>query len=240
MERAWFADTSALRTHALARLAPGEVRELYDGALIPERGDHQLGLALSRGAVVLAGPRAVGQDARAHGPVRPEEAAHWRPAAVLVAIVERAGGLNVILTVRSEALPSHAGQIAFPGGKIDLGREDALGAALREAEEEIALPREGVEPLGYLDCYQTGSGFRIQPVVALVDPEAELMPHPREVADVFEVPLAFLMNARNHRMHSAIWRGARRNYYAMPYGERYIWGATAGILRNLHERLEGV
>lgn len=159
-----------------------------------------------------------------------------RPAAVLVAVVDHPEPM-VLLTQRTADLPSHAGQIAFPGGKIDAGDDGPLGAALREAEEEIGLPRAAVEPLGYLDLYLTFSGFRVLPLVARVEPGYTLTVNPREVADAFEVPLAFLMNAANHQRHGRDWKGIRREYYAMPFGERYIWGVTAGILRNLWQRL---
>jgi 8-oxo-dGTP pyrophosphatase MutT (NUDIX family) len=161
-----------------------------------------------------------------------------RPAAVLIPVVDRAEP-GVILTTRTSELPSHAGQIAFPGGKIDQADAGPLAAALREAEEEIGLEPRLIEPLGYLDLYFTFSGFRILPVVARVTPAYHLVPNPSEVADAFEVPLAFLMAPANHQRQSRDWKGIRREYYAMPYGERYIWGVTAGILRNLYERLYG-
>jgi 8-oxo-dGTP pyrophosphatase MutT (NUDIX family) len=162
-----------------------------------------------------------------------------RPAAVLVPVVDHAEP-TVLLTQRTAELPSHAGQIAFPGGKIDAGDDGPLGAALREAEEEIGLARERIEPIGYLDLYLTFSGFRVLPLVARVTPGYALSLNAREVADAFEVPLAFLMATENHQRHARDdWRGLgiRREYYAMPFGERYIWGITAGILRNLYERI---
>lgn len=157
------------------------------------------------------------------------------PAAVLVPIVVRQE-LNVLLTQRSEALPRHPGQIAFPGGKIEPG-EQPMAAALREAQEEIGLDPSYVEPLGYLDAYRTGTGYRIFPVVALVHDGFTLTLDPREVADAFEVPLDFLMDVRNHQTHSRTFAGAERRFYAMPFEQRYIWGATAGIMKNMHERL---
>ncbi len=159
-----------------------------------------------------------------------------RHAAVLVPVVAR-DQLTVLLTQRSHELPDHAGQVAFPGGKIDPADPDPLAAALREAEEEIGLAPRFAAPLGYLDAYLSGTGFRIVPVVALIEPGFALALNPSEVADAFEVPLAFLMAPENHARHSREWRGQQRTYYAMPFGERYIWGATAGILRNLYERL---
>lgn len=159
-----------------------------------------------------------------------------RPAAVLIPVVDH-DEPTVLLTLRASALSTHAGQIAFPGGRIDAGDASPLDAALREAEEEIGLDRHHVEPLGYLDLYLSGTGFRIMPVVARVEPGFKLTVNHAEVADTFEVPLAFVMGPENHQRHSREWRGIMRTYYAMPFGERYIWGVTAGILRNLYERL---
>ena len=161
-----------------------------------------------------------------------------RPAAVLVPIVDRREP-TVLLTLRTEELASHAGQVAFPGGKIDPDDESPVAAALREAKEEIGLARSLVEPLGYLDLYLTFSGFRILPTVARVKPEFTLMVNPREVTETFEVPLAFLMNPANHQRGSRDWKGVMRDYYAIPFGDRYIWGITAGIVRNLYERVYG-
>jgi 8-oxo-dGTP pyrophosphatase MutT (NUDIX family) len=161
-----------------------------------------------------------------------------RPAAVLVPVVDRPDPA-VLLTQRTAELSSHAGQIAFPGGKIDPGDATPAAAAMREAEEEIGLRRGVIEPIGYLDLYLTFSGFRVLPTVARIAPEYRLTLNPSEVADAFEVPLAFLMDAQNHALHSRDWKGVTRRYYAMPFGERYIWGVTAGILRNLYERIYG-
>jgi 8-oxo-dGTP pyrophosphatase MutT (NUDIX family) len=161
-----------------------------------------------------------------------------RPAAVLIPVVDRAEP-GVILTQRTPNLPSHPGQIAFPGGKIDPHDVSPRAAALREAEEEIGLDPRLVEPLGYLDLYLTFSGYRILPVVARITPSYTLVPNAHEVDDVFEVPLSFLMGPENHQKHSRDWKGIIRHYYAMPYQERYIWGVTAGILRNLYERVYG-
>jgi 8-oxo-dGTP pyrophosphatase MutT (NUDIX family) len=159
-----------------------------------------------------------------------------RPAAVLIPVVARPTP-TVILTKRAEHLPNHAGQIAFPGGKIDAGDATPARAALREAWEEIGLAPALVEPLGYLDLYLTFSGFRILPTVARVAPDAALTPNRNEVDDIFEVPLAFLMTPENHRLRSRQWKGFVRHYYEMPYQDWYIWGVTAGILRNLYERM---
>jgi 8-oxo-dGTP pyrophosphatase MutT (NUDIX family) len=159
-----------------------------------------------------------------------------RPAAVLIPVVDRSDP-TVLLTQRSPHLSSHAGQISFPGGKIDATDESPLDAALREAEEEVGLAREFVEPVGYLDLYGTAFGFRILPTVAKVKPGFTLKINESEVVDAFEVPLAFLMNPETHQIHTKEFRGLERSYYAMPFAERYIWGATAGILRVLYERI---
>jgi 8-oxo-dGTP pyrophosphatase MutT (NUDIX family) len=159
-----------------------------------------------------------------------------RPAAVLIPVVDHPQP-TVLLTQRSAHLNDHAGQIAFPGGKIDPTDASPLDAALREAEEEIGLSREFIDPIGYLDLYGTGFGFRILPTVARVRPGFNLRINHSEVDDAFEVPLAFLMDPQNHQVHSKEFRGMERSYYAMPFEERYIWGATAGILRVLYERI---
>jgi 8-oxo-dGTP pyrophosphatase MutT (NUDIX family) len=159
-----------------------------------------------------------------------------RPAAVLIPIVDHKEP-TVLLTQRSAHLNEHAGQIAFPGGKIDATDASPMDAALREAEEEVGLDRAFIDPIGYLDVYGTGFGFRILPTVARVKPGFRLTINHSEVDDAFEVPLSFLMNPTNHQMHSKEFRGMERFYYAMPYAERYIWGATAGILRVLYERI---
>jgi 8-oxo-dGTP pyrophosphatase MutT (NUDIX family) len=159
-----------------------------------------------------------------------------RPAAVLVPLVDHPQP-TVLLTQRSAHLNDHAGQISFPGGKIDATDASPLDTALREAEEEIGLSREFIDPIGYLDLYGTSFGFRILPAVARIKPGFKLRINQSEVDDVFEVPLAFLMNPVNHQTHSKEFRGIERSYYAMPYEERYIWGATAGILRVLYERI---
>ena len=159
-----------------------------------------------------------------------------RPAAVLVGVVDHPEP-TVLLTLRNAQLEAHAGQIAFPGGKIEPSDASPAVAALREAEEEIGLERGLVDPIGYLDLYLTFSGFRILPTVARVDPGHRLTLNRAEVDEAFEVPLAFLMDVQNHALHSRDWKGVIRRYYAMPFGERYIWGVTAGILRNLYERI---
>ena len=162
-----------------------------------------------------------------------------RPAAVLVPLVKRKAELTVLLTQRTDDLPSHPGQVAFPGGKVDDTDASPLAAALRETFEETGVAQEFVEPMGYLDAYQTRTGFRICPVVGLVKPGFTVVPEPGEVADVFEVPLRFLMDPANHQRHGREWQGKKRWFYAMPYGERYIWGATAGMLRNFYDKVYG-
>jgi 8-oxo-dGTP pyrophosphatase MutT (NUDIX family) len=188
---------------------------LSDPSVIPRHGDHDID------------PSVV----EAIAAVRP-----IRLAAVLVPIVERAEP-TILLTQRTAHLKDHAGQISFPGGKIDPGDESPAAAALREAEEEIALDRRFVEPIGYLDIHMTTRGYRIVPTLARVTGDFHLRLNPEEVDDAFEVPLAFLMAPENHKLDSRDWNGMTRTFYAMPFGERYIWGATAGILRNLYERI---
>jgi 8-oxo-dGTP pyrophosphatase MutT (NUDIX family) len=161
-------------------------------------------------------------------------------AAVLLPLVMR-DRLSLLLTQRTAHLSTHSGQIAFPGGKVDADDADATAAALREAQEEIGLSPSHVEVLGTLPQYITGTQFFITPVVALVRPNFELQPNPHEVDDVFEVPLDFLMDPANHRRHGFEWEGELREWYSMPYQdgntERFIWGATAGMLRNLYRFL---
>src|SRR6476660_5782341 len=159
-----------------------------------------------------------------------------RPAAVLVPVIER-NEPSVLFTQRTAHLADHPGQISFPGGKIDASDESPAAAALREAEEEIALCRRYVEPIGYLDIHMTPFGHRIVPVVARVRPGFALRFNKGEVDDAFEVPLAFLMTPQNHKRVGRNWNGLTINLYAMRFGSRNIWGATAAILRNLYERV---
>jgi 8-oxo-dGTP pyrophosphatase MutT (NUDIX family) len=160
-----------------------------------------------------------------------------RPAAVLVPLVDRADGMSVLLTLRDSSLPHHAGQISFPGGRIETYDATAAATALRETEEEIGLPRRQVDIIGRLDDYITGTGFLVAPIVGLVRPPYELRPDPAEVAGVFEVPLAFFLDPANHRRESRVFNGIERRFYAMPYGDKYIWGATAAMLMNLYDLL---
>jgi len=158
-------------------------------------------------------------------------------AAVLVPIIAHPAGLTVLFTQRTAHLKAHSGQVSFPGGRAEPSDRSAEETALRESEEEIGLPRERVEVLARLPEYFTRTGFRVTPVVGVVQPPLELAPDPREVEAVFEVPLAFLLDVRNHQRHTREFQGQTVGYYAMPYrtseGERYIWGATAGMLVNL-------
>lgn len=170
-----------------------------------------------------------------------------RDAAVLFGVVPRPEDVRLILTTRTADLRAHAGQVALPGGKVDPEDVDPIATALREAEEEIGLAPDLVAPLGYFRPYLAGSGFRIMPVVAVVDPGYATTLNAVEVADVFEVPLDFLMDQTNHRIGHRIWQGQRRSFYEMPYPEpagpekpareRYIWGITAGIIRQVAEHL---
>jgi 8-oxo-dGTP pyrophosphatase MutT (NUDIX family) len=160
-----------------------------------------------------------------------------RPASVLVPVVDRPEGLSVLFTRRTDHLHAHAGQISFPGGGAEVGDDSPEATALRETREEIGLAPHHVELLGRLHDYSTVTGYRVTPVVGLVRPPFELRPDEFEVAEVFEVPLAFLLDPANHRRESMMREGRRREYYAMPYGPYYIWGATAGMLMNLYAYL---
>ncbi len=160
-----------------------------------------------------------------------------RRAAVLCPLVPRDTGLHVMLTVRSAQLKVHAGQIAFPGGKIDPSDASPLAAALREADEEIGLPAEDVDILGMLDPYDTSTGFVVRPFIGMVNPRFVPIPHEGEVAEVFEVPFDFLMDFDNHERIERVHEGRTRRFYQMIHGKYRIWGATAGMLRNLAHRV---
>ena len=187
---------------------------LTDPNITPPRGDHDADPVMAKIAAV-----------------RP-----IRPAAVLVGIVEH-DEPTILLTQRAQHLPDHPGQVSFPGGKIDKSDESPMHSALREAEEEIGLDRKYVQPIGYLDLYMTTLGYRIVPLIARVQPGFKLQLNTAEVDEMFEVPLAYVMAAENMQRHSRDWQGMTRHYYAITFGQRYIWGVTAGILRNLHDRI---
>ena len=161
-----------------------------------------------------------------------------RRAAVLVPVVFREGGPVVVLTLRAAGLRDHSGQIALPGGKIDPDDPGPAEAALREAQEEIGLDPGAVRVLGYLDPYLSGTGFLVAPVIGLVDPCAAFRPNPAEVAEVFEVPLPVLMDRQGYALRAREWQGRTRHFYALAFGERLIWGVTAGILNDLREKLD--
>jgi 8-oxo-dGTP pyrophosphatase MutT (NUDIX family) len=152
---------------------------------------------------------------------------------VLVPLIDRPEGLQVLLTQRTAHLKDHAGQISFPGGRAEPEDPDAVATALRETHEEVGLPADHVRVIGRLDNYITSTGYEVAPVVGLVRPPFPVKPDPYEVAEVFEVPLAFLVDPRNHERHSREWQGRTRYFYVLPYRDRYIWGATAGMLVNL-------
>jgi 8-oxo-dGTP pyrophosphatase MutT (NUDIX family) len=206
--------------------ASPDFRRLARARLRAEPPDHAEALVHPRGDHTL--------DALPFTP-RPDP----KPAAVLVPVVLRDPEPAVLLTERASGLRQHSGQIAFPGGRVDPDDGSILAAALREAREEIGLSERDVRPLGYLDAYLSNSNYLVTPVVAQVAPDYTLDLNPEEVAAAFEVPLTFLMDAANHQLHSRALRGRERRYYAMPYGERYIWGVTAGIIRSMYERLYG-
>ncbi len=161
-----------------------------------------------------------------------------RPAAVLIGLVQRASGWQILLTRRTEHLPQHAGQISFPGGRIEPTDQDAVAGALRETDEELGIAPAHVRPLGLLDVYGTISFYAVTPVLGIIDAHAQITPDPREVAEVFELPLAFVLDPANLKREERLFRGRVRGYYAYAFEDRYIWGATAGMLVNLLERLE--
>jgi len=162
-----------------------------------------------------------------------------RPAAVLVPILEHEGRLQLILTKRSSALRHHPGQVAFPGGKVDLGDPDEETTALREAEEEIGLPRQRVEVLGRLPGHATVTTFKMTPVIGWIHGRFDPVPEVGEVAEVFTLPLTHILEPDNYMVTHRHWRGQERRYFNVPYGPYYIWGATARILRGLADRMAG-
>ncbi len=181
-------------------------------------------------------PHSLAPDASFVRYVHPPERA-VTPAAVLVPLINRPSGATVMLTQRTAHLHDHAGQISFPGGRVDEGDQDRIHTALREAEEETGLARAAVAVVGTLPDYDIATGFRVTPVVGWIEPPVEFDPDPFEVAEVFEVPLAHFLDPANHQRHSDEVNGRRRNYYAMPYEQRHIWGATAGMLFSLYQVL---
>ena len=198
-----------------ARIAPSLAADALDRAATPRYGDHILNA----------------------WDVTADFLETVRTAAVLVGLVERPDGLTVLLTQRTAGLRDHAGQVAFPGGKMDPGDASPAATALREANEEIGLPPERVEVLGYLEPYLTRTGFRIVPVIARVTPPFEIALNPAEVVDAFETPFAFLMSEANHQLLERSWQGRTWQFYAFEHGGRRIWGITAGMIRGLYERL---
>ncbi len=220
------------------RAGPGIDRQFsIDRFLALTRQKLDLNVSLASHDVSIEAPRGDHVLNPGYGPSAETVARGLRPAAVLIPIIERAGGAQVLFTTRTDHLPSHAGQVAFPGGKIEPGDATPLSTALRETREEIGLEEKFVDPLGYLPPYQTTTGYRVTPVVGIVRPGFELIPDADEVEDIFEVPLAFLMDPANHTKESRVWKGRARHFFVIPFGERYIWGITAGIVRLLYEEI---
>ena len=227
---------TAAQDHIGRRRAPGaSIRQmLHDetplDAAVP--GDRDENDKTSAAAAVRRGDH----DLNDHD-MRPEPP--LIPAAVLVPLVERSDGFSVILTERAAELSNHAGQISFPGGRIEAEDVTPRDAALREAEEEIGLTADFVDVIGRLDIYEVRTGFEVFPIVGLVQTGFDLRLDPNEVADVFEVPLSFVLDPRNHQRQSRTFYGRLRHFYVLPFEDRYIWGATAGMLINLYEVLTG-
>jgi 8-oxo-dGTP pyrophosphatase MutT (NUDIX family) len=194
-------------------------RSIPPAAAIPaapeaERGDHDLNAGM--------------------GPLLP-----LKPAAVLVPLIDRPGEISVLFTQRTSHLAHHAGQVSFPGGHIEADDGGPAETALRETEEEVGLDRRHVRLIGHLDTYVTRTGFVVVPVVGIVTPPFRLAPDAHEVAEVFEVPLSFLLDPANHQRCTASFEGTERHFFAIPYGRHFIWGATAGMLMNLYEIVAG-
>ena len=207
---------AGFKSLAAERLRAGPVNPPRGSGIEPSDFDHNPGL---RSAMEQAG-----------------ELKPLRAAAVLVPVLAR-DELKVLFTKRTETLPSHAGQISFPGGKVDANDADVVATAVREAHEEVGVPSSIIETLGFLDPYETATGFEVQPIVGLIESDLQAVANPNEVAEVFEVPLAFLMDPANHQKHARLYRDKTRYFYAMPFGQHFIWGATAGMLKNMHQRL---
>jgi len=205
-------------------LTPDEVRRRFARAVAGERASDPKTMAAMRGDHSLV-------------PGGAPPASALTPASVLVPLVMRPQELTVLLTQRTAHLAAHAGQISFPGGRAEPEDVDSIAAALRETEEEVGLPRDYVEVIGRLDTYLTSTGFEITPVVGLVRAPYPMRVDPFEVAEVFEVPLSFVVDPANHRRDSREYKGRLRHFFVLPYENRYIWGATAGMLVNLAEVL---
>lgn len=185
-------------------------------------------------------PFEVGGDTRGDHVLNPDlmpKDLQYRDAAVLVPLVAREASVTALLTVRTRHLATHAGEIAFPGGKIDPQDAGPAAAAMREAKEEIGLDPAEIEPIGYLPPYLSRTGYRIVPLVARIASPPRLTINPQEVEQAFEVPMEFLMTPGNHRLGSRLFMGKERTFYEMPYDQHYIWGVTAGIIRGLYERM---
>lgn len=193
-------------------------------------------IAILRAA--LAHPARPSSDYDLNPGVRLPETRVLRPAAVLVGIRRAGDMVDLMLTKRASHLRNHPGQIAFPGGAQDLGDADLIATALREAQEEIGLPPGAVDVLGTLPAHETVTGYQVTPILAEITGDFDLRPDPNEVAEVFAAPLAHVIDPARFRVERRIWRGVWRNYYVVPWGPYYIWGATARILRGLADRAQ--
>lgn len=210
-----------MRDTIAARLQAAATRKTSTVNSSPVTGDYDLAPELRRSLSHKAGTGAK----------------KLRHAAVLVPLIEHSSGMTVLLTQRTDHLADHAGQIAFPGGRVEKADKDIIDTALRETQEEVGIARQYIDVAGFLGDYETGTGFRVSPVVGFIQPGFEIKPDPYEVAGTFEVPLDFLMNPANHQLHKRTWNGVERQFYAMPYGDYYIWGATAGMIVSLYRTI---